>query len=148
MAEHSYSLAISTLLLTPPTLNRNKAVSMALIHDIQETIIGDFTPSDNILPETKKQLEMQAATRISQQLDCPEMLKLFMEYEQSSSPESCIVKDLDRLDAVLLASYYEKHHRTNQSLLPEFLAYAQKQYIGNYNCNTVATIYNELKKEI
>ena len=70
-----------------------------------------------------------------------------MEYEKSVTPESRLVKDLDRLDAVLLAAYYDRHHRTPYPLLPEFLSYAEKIYLGGYSCNIVKDTYNLLKNE-
>ena len=59
----------------------------------------------------------------------------------------CAPKDLDRLDAVLLAAYYDRHRRTPYPLLPEFLSYAEKIYLGGYGCNIVKDTYNLLKNE-
>ena len=147
VAEHSCSLALSALLLTPQNMNRGKTVTMALLHDIQEIRTGDFTPDDNISPEEKGRLEQNAVWQIAGDLNKPEMLELFTEYEKCATPESRFVKDLDRLDAVLLAAYYDRHHRTPYPLLPEFLSYAEKIYLGGYGCNIVKDTYNLLKNE-
>lgn len=64
VAEHSFSLALSVLLLTPENLNRDKSVAMALLHDLQEIHTGDFMPHDNISPEEKGRLELNAAKRL------------------------------------------------------------------------------------
>ena len=147
VAEHSFSLAVSALLLAPQHINHSKIAAMALIHDIQEISTGDYTLYDNISPQEKGRLELQAARQISKMLHKPEMLELFIEYEKSSTPESRFVKDVDRLDAVLLAAYYDKHHRVPKPLLPEFIANAEKKYLGGYACETVKNIYAYLKKE-
>ena len=147
VAEHSCSLALSALLLTPQNMNRGKTVTMALLHDIQEIRTGDFTPDDNISPEEKGRLEQNAVWQIAGDLNKPEMLELFTEYEKCATPESRFVKDLDRLDAVLLAACYDRHQRAPQPLLPEFLSYAEKKYLGGYGCETVKDIYCRLKNE-
>ena len=147
VAEHSFSLALSVLLLTPKNLNRDKSVAMALLHDLQEIHTGDFMPHDNISPEEKGRLELNAAKKIAKALHKPEISELFVEYEKSVTPESRLVKDLDRLDAVLLAAYYDRHRRAPYLLLPEFLSYAEKKYLGGYGCNIVKDIYNRLKNE-
>ena len=141
VAEHTYAVALMTLLYTPQIMNKDKAVNMALLHDIQETIIGDYTPEDNITPQEKAQKELQAIKKIAKSLEKPEIFALFEEFEAKTSKESRWVKDLDHLDAVLLASYYDQQKRASQTLLAEFSAYAQKSYIGGYEFDFVENIY-------
>lgn len=144
VAEHTYIVALMSLLLTPDTINRDKAVNMALLHDIQETLTGDYTPEDQITPQEKAQKELQATKKIAKSLKKDEILAIFKEFEAKTSTESRWVKDLDRLDAVLLASYYDNHNRTNIPLLKEFLNYAQKSYIGGYGFDLIKDIYKSL----
>ena len=144
VAEHTYAVTLMTLLQTPLTIDKDKAINMAILHDIQETIIGDYTPEDNITPQEKVQKELQAIKKIAKSLEKPEIFALFEEFEAKTSKESRWVKDLDRLDAVLLASYYDQKKRAPQTLLPEFHAYAQKSYIGGYNFDFVENIYKSL----
>lgn len=147
VAEHSYSVALSALILAPKDMDRNKLIKMALIHDIQEIYAGDFTPYDNITLQEKAGLELSAAQKIAKDLNTPEMLSLFMEYEQGESKEAKFIKDLDRMDAVILAQYYDNNKRAPQLLTPEFLAYAEKKYIGGYNHDIVKTVYSGLNKK-
>ena len=133
-----------TLLQTPLTIDKDKAINMGILHDIQETMTGDYTPEDNITPQEKSQKELQAIKKISKSLEKPEIFALFEEFEAKTSKESRWVKDLDRLDAVLLASYYDQKKRAPQTLLPEFHAYAQKSYIGGYNFDFVENIYKSI----
>lgn len=144
VAEHTYSVTLMSLLLTPENIDKDKAVNMALLHDIQETLTGDYTPEDNITPQEKAQKELQAIKKIAKSLEEPEIFALFEEFEAKTSKESRWVKDLDHLDAVLLASYYDQQKRAPQTLLPEFHAYAQKSYIGGYNFDFVENIYKSI----
>lgn len=144
VAEHTYAVTLMTLLQTPLTIDKDKAINMAILHDIQETMTGDYTPEDNITPQEKSQKELQAIKKIAKSLEKPEIFALFEEFEAKTSKESRWVKDLDRLDAVLLASYYDQKKRAPQTLLPEFHAYAQKSYIGGYNFDFVENIYKSL----
>ena len=144
VAEHTYAVTLMTLLQTPQTIDKNKAVNMALLHDIQETLIGDYAPGDNITPQEKAQKELQAIKEIAKSLKKPEILTIFKEFEAKKSKESRWVKDLDHLDAVLLAGYYDQKRRAQQSLLPEFNAYAKKIYIGGYDFDFVENIYKTI----
>lgn len=144
-AEHSYSVALLALILTPPSMDRNKTLRMALVHDIPEVYTGDFTPHDNISATEKARLELTAVQKISKELNNHEMLDLFMEYEKGESHEAKFVKDLDRMDAVLLGQYYDNHKRAPQLLIPEFLPYAIKKYFGGYDNDLVKDIYTKLK---
>lgn len=144
VAEHTYAVTLMTLLQTPLTIDKDKAINMAILHDIQETMTGDYTPEDNITPQEKSQKELQAIKKIAKSLEKPEIFALFEEFEAKTSKESRWVKDLDRLDAVLLASYYDQKKRAPQTLLPEFHAYAQKSYIGGYNFDFVENIYKSI----
>jgi len=38
-------------------VDNDKIVKMALVHDIGESIVGDITPCDGVLPDTKFKLE-------------------------------------------------------------------------------------------
>lgn len=144
VAEHTYAVTLMTLLQTPLTIDKDKAINMAILHDIQETMTGDYTPEDNITPQEKSQKELQAIKKIAKSLEKPEIFALFEEFEAKTSKESRWVKDLDRLDAVLLASYYDQKKRAPQTLLPEFHAYAKKSYIGGYNFDFVENIYKSI----
>ena len=45
MAEHSYRIAALTMALrNSPKFDQRRCLEMALIHDIGEGLVGDFTP--------------------------------------------------------------------------------------------------------
>ena len=147
VAEHSYAVSLLALLFAAPDINLLRAVTLAISHDIQEILTGDYTPHDPILPEEKHKLELQAINEISVSLQEPDLISRFTEYEEKESPEARFVKDLDRADAVLTACYYDRHQRAGHPVLPEFLAYARRQVLGGYQSDIVARIYDALAQK-
>ena len=125
-AEHSFSLAMLVLLLTPEKIDRSKCMEMALIHDLAELYVGDYTPEDGISQEEKHRKELVAMKRISQELSTPYLMELFSEFEEQQTKEAKFVKALDKVDTVLTACYYDKNNRSSTKLVPEFGGYAQK----------------------
>ena len=52
------------------------------------------------------------------------MEDLFAEYEENKTKEACFIKDMDRLDAVLEAKYYDNGNKTQEKIFNEFYNYA------------------------
>lgn len=118
-ADHMYSMAIEVLLLAPPHLNKCHCLELALTHDLPEIYSTDILPGQ-MEPDKKFQLELAAAQKITEELDFPQLVDWFLEYENQSTPEARFVKCLDKMDNVLTASYYEQERRNGQPLLKEF----------------------------
>ncbi|MBQ8481715.1 MAG: HD domain-containing protein [Alphaproteobacteria bacterium] len=118
-ADHSYSLALLALLLAPDNLDLLKCLKLALIHDLPEAFCGDFIPGE-IEPQEKAKLETSAMQKVVDDIKHPELMKLFEEYQQHSTPEAEFVWTLDRLDNVFTARFYED--RYCNSLTDEFAA--------------------------
>ena len=116
-ADHSYSLSLLALLLAPENLDLEKCLKLALIHDLPEALCGDFIPGE-LPPEEKATLEKNAMQKIVSDLEKPEFMELFVEYEQGLTPEAEFIRSLDRLDNVFTAKFYEKE--SNLSLVDEF----------------------------
>ncbi|XP_055684820.1 5'-deoxynucleotidase HDDC2 [Lutzomyia longipalpis] len=111
VSAHMYRMSMVTFLLDGTEgLDRIKCMELALVHDLAECIVGDITPYCGISREEKKQREMKAMEDITKLISPrgDHMMELFHEYEESTSPESRFIKDLDRLDMVLQAFEYEK----------------------------------------
>ena len=126
-AEHSFSVALLAMLLAPSSIDRLKCIEMALAHDLAEIYAGDITPGDDISPLEKHQKERESIIKISNQLDVPQLIKLFDEFEQKQSKESVFINALDKLDNVITAAYYDSNKRAPSKLTPEFKTYAQKR---------------------
>ena len=124
VAAHSYGVCLLTLLFAPAHLDKEKCLKLALIHDIQEALVGDITPFDGVSEEEKAQREKAAVKEISQKFHFAELEDLFAEYEENKTKEACFIKDMDRLDAVLEAKYYDNGNKTQEKIFNEFYSYA------------------------
>ena len=117
VAAHSWGMATLALKLCPPELNLARVLSICLVHDLAEVIVGDLTPHDEIQGDEKHRLEREAMLSMA-----PEWVDLFDEYESTSTPEAKFVKTMDKLDMGLQAIRY-----TEQDIdLSEFITSARK----------------------
>ena len=143
-ADHSFGVAFFAMLLTPSHLDLLKSIKMALVHDLAEVYAGDITPYDDIDPTKKRENEISAIKNVSKQLKCLELEHLFIEFEKQETPEAKWVKALDRLEAVMTAKYYDDTGRSSESLVDEFVTYAN-QVISKIESNDVGEILKFLK---
>ncbi|XP_022070095.1 HD domain-containing protein 2 [Acanthochromis polyacanthus] len=111
VSDHMYRMAMMSLTITDPTLDKHRCMKLALVHDMAECIVGDIAPSDNISKAEKHRREEEAMKRLSDLL--PDGLKqevygLWEEYETQSSAEARLVKQFDLLEMILQAHEYEE----------------------------------------
>ncbi len=96
-----------------PTIPTDCAcLQFAVVHDLAESVTGDYTPGDHIEPRQKYALELKAMQDIAAKSNCPRLVDLFVEYERRDTPEAVFVKKMDKLDVVLQARYYDMHDRS------------------------------------
>ena len=130
VSDHSYSMAIMCMIISDlRNLNSEKILKMALLHDLAESIIGDFTP-EQIDKEKKKKLENNAFEKIVKNL--PEQIKskyleIWFEYQDNTSPEAKLIHQIDKLEMVLQAKIYQKN---------------------GYDKEKIESFFNSAKKEI
>lgn len=99
-AEHSWHLALSTLVFqkyAPPGTDINKAMKMALLHDLVEIDAGDVFIYADLSQQYEK--EVKALERLTGLLPEPltsDFKALWLEFEDAKSPEARYVKALDR----------------------------------------------------
>lgn len=115
VAEHTYSTSLFTMLyaLENQGIDMEKALKMALIHDLVEAKIGDITPTDGITPERKAELEMLSAESV---FEYDELKCLFEEFMAGESTESKLVKQMDILDRTIQAIFYIKKYGETEKL--------------------------------
>lgn len=120
VADHTFSLGLLTLIVSDKLgLDSGKAVKIALLHDIGESIIGDITPHDGLAAETKQADETKAVKQILAEVDISgELLELWLDFDLKRTPEGRLVSQLDKLEAYLQARYYE----VSKEAVAEFLA--------------------------
>ena len=111
------------------SINVEKCMQMAILHDLAECITGDICPADNITKEDKYELELNAIHQMISILEIAEqgnpnstnssittttgsassyLWKLWNEYETRQSEEAKVVKDLDLLEMIVQADEYEQ----------------------------------------
>ena len=109
VADHSFSMALMAMILSElHKLNTKKILEMALLHDLVESVVGDFTPEEISKPK-KLKLENTAMEKILNIL--PENLievyqKIWNEFQLGSSEEAIFVHEMDKLEMVFQAKYY------------------------------------------
>ncbi len=111
VAEHSYMMSVMSMVLSDmKSLDSEKVLKMAILHDWAESKIGDFMP-DQIGYDKKSELEKYAMSEILESL--PEKIQndyqnLWNEFLLRDTQESKLVHELDKLEMALQAKIYEK----------------------------------------
>jgi 5'-deoxynucleotidase YfbR-like HD superfamily hydrolase len=108
VADHSFGVALLSLVLCPPELDRTKVLELAILHDLAEVEVGDITPHDGVSATEKHQREATAAAKLMAGLPESEaLIERFGEALRGSSPEARWVKAVDKLEMSLQSLNYE-----------------------------------------
>ena len=130
VAAHSWGVAWLVLVLSPEKINRDRAVSIAVLHDLAEVHAGDITPHDGISHGEKKHREAQAIDELfKKRPELSDLHALWQEYVTGESPEARFVKACDKLDMALQAKRYAKIDETLD--LKEFIDSALAKLEGS-----------------
>lgn len=126
VADHSYGVAIMALIFARRRhLDLGRVLTMALLHDLGESIIGDVIPADNMAPADKAAAEEQAMRDILGNLDpSGELIDQWLDFQHRRSPEGELINDLDRLEMAFQANHYEGVTQLN---LDEFFTYVEER---------------------
>ncbi|KAJ8009006.1 hypothetical protein DPEC_G00084320 [Dallia pectoralis] len=130
VSDHMYRMSIMALTITDHTVNKERCMKLALVHDMAECIVGDIAPSDNVSKEEKHRREeapMQYLTGLLQGGLRKEIYDLWEEYENQTSAEAKLVKELDLLEMILQAHEYEELEGT-PGRLQEFFDSTQGRF--------------------
>ena len=127
-------------------LDLEKVLTMALIHDFGESIIGDITPKNNHKYKNKAKYEDEAIKNIFSKLpESSEYIELWKDFEYSRTNEGMFLKQIDKLEMALQAIKYDNEFEID---LSEFLNSAikdisteellqfinlAKKFVNNYN---------------
>ncbi len=117
VASHSWGMSALALELCPKHLDLSKVLSLCIVHDIPEIIVGDLTPLDDCTNKAKD--EHSAMQKLA-----PQWLYLFEEYEAGQTAEAKFVKQIDKLDMALQAVIYRNEQGVDTS---EFIESARKK---------------------
>jgi putative hydrolase of HD superfamily len=128
VADHSFRVALIAWLAAAgdPTLNRDRVLVLALIHDLAEALTGDLTPYESAEAgdvaflnqrhirsaervEAKKAAEAAAIQEMTRELPShlkEEIAELWRELEERATPEARFVKQVDKLETYLQSREY------------------------------------------
>lgn len=122
IADHMYRMSIITMLSTNSSLDKSKCTQIAVVHDMAEALVGDITPMDGI-PKDEKHRREYAAIGYMTDLVRPynskaadDILALWLEYENVSTPEARFVKDVDKFELLVQTLEYERAHNGTKDL--------------------------------
>ncbi|KAF1813137.1 hypothetical protein P152DRAFT_457496 [Eremomyces bilateralis CBS 781.70] len=130
VSDHMYRMAIITM-LAPSALRSkldiDRCTRMALVHDMAESLVGDITPVDGVSKPEKSRRERETMELLCGELlgnvdsghAAKEIKDLWEEYEDSQTPESVFVHDVDKVELVLQMVEYERY-RDGRVDLSEF----------------------------
>ncbi len=119
VADHSYGTAIMAMVFSDAhNLDTEKILKMALLHDLAESITGDFMP-DEISKESKRLAENEAMKEILAKL--PENIaikyqNIWNEYTLANTKESVLLHDVDKLEMAIQAVKYSSEGFSNEKL--------------------------------
>ncbi len=133
VADHCYITTLMTMVLSDlQNLDTRKIMKMAILHDLAESITGDFTP-DSISKKEKKILENNAMNELLNKLPesvVQEYVSLWNDYQNKTTKESQFVHDIDKLEMALQAKIYSKQGFSKEKL-QTFLKTANSEIKNN-----------------
>lgn len=119
VADHSYGTAIMAMVMSDSQkLDTGKILKMALLHDLAESITGDFMPGE-ISKENKVIMEDDAMKEILSKLPdnlAEQYKKIWQEYSQVITKESILLHEIDKLEMAIQAAKYSSEGFPNEKL--------------------------------
>lgn len=104
-AEHSWRLALLAGLLAPSFgVDTGRAMMMCLIHDLGELYMGDISAilsPDELEKHTAEEQDVRRVLSLLPKGQKDELLSLWQEYNDVSTPEARLVKALDKAETIL-----------------------------------------------
>ena len=129
VADHSYGVALLSMVFSDIyDLDAEKVMRLALLHDLAESITGDFMPNE-ISVVNKRTVENHAMSEILSKL--PEDLaqkyqSIWQEYLKGETKESVLVHEVDKLEMAIQAIKYFGEGFPRDKL-EEFITSAKKE---------------------
>jgi len=145
VADHTFSMCALAMLLSDMLgLDAEKAMKMVILHDLAESIVGDYMPGD-ITEKQKIAKETNAMKSILVGLPKnikSEYEKIWLEYLQNRTDVARFVHRVDKLEMALQAAQYEKQGHDSRVLASFFKS--ARAAVGEEG-DIVSEILNSLK---
>ena len=127
IGEHCFGVSVLTLLLADAltqageSIDRGKALSMAILHESGEILVGDLPHPATIFigAETKRRAERTAGGRVLH--DRPGLRNVVDEFEKGATLEARLVRAADKLQMMIKVMIYESEQ---SGYLEDFWAYS------------------------
>jgi putative hydrolases of HD superfamily len=151
VGDHSFTTALLSYLLAGKLgLDADRCMLMGLIHDLPEAIMGDIASkedeADQVMSNAaKKKLENNSMLEILSVLDAEtrnHLRGLWTELEENKSDEARLVKQVDKLDYVLLLAAYSKY--LDDKAVDGFFATAGKAI----DIPEIRYLFDKMKREV
>jgi putative hydrolase of HD superfamily len=150
VADHTFLTALMAMVLADlKGFDTEKIVRMALLHDLEEIIIGDLTPRDKekISAKELKRMKEDAMKKIVLSIPKklrPKYLKLMKEHKKYKSKEAKLLNEIENLEMIFQALEYEKDGFDKEKL-DEFWEFVPKAV--KPEDKDVIKIFETLKKK-
>ncbi|POG55142.1 MULTISPECIES: HD domain-containing protein [Haloferax] len=152
VAAHTWGTASLCLLYAEQEgVDRQKAVTMALIHDLGEARTGDIATRaedgrQTITTSEKEAAERSAVTDLVGPFKDTELLSLWEEYEARDTPTAQFVKDMDLIDNCLQALKYERQGRYDEAEANDH--FAEFENLDEFFATAAPRIQTELGQDL
>jgi putative hydrolase of HD superfamily len=146
VAEHSYAeSAVGMIMSDLIGLDTEKVMKMIILHDLAESIIGDYVPGE-VSPRKKRSEEYDAMNNILHSLPSDirsTYKKIWNEFCYNKTCIAQFVHKIDKLEMALQAKEYS-NRGIPDDLIAQFLDSAENS-IGKGNSDIVAGVLNALR---
>lgn len=153
IAEHVYGMCILAISIDSEynfDINLDRILKMIVIHELEEVIIGDITPFDNISAEEKILIGRKATEKLLENLvKKEEYIILLEEFNNRETNDASFAYLCDKLECNIQMKYYEDigcNSIKNQEDNPAFKNKKVNEIISS-GVNTVAGVFLEYDKD-
>lgn len=153
VAEHIYGTCILAIGIDSEydlDIDLNKVLKMLVLHELEEVIIGDLTPFDEVTKEEKLNSGKEAVSKILKDLVKKEEYEILLdEFNSHITNESIFAYMCDKMECDIQMKLYEDlgcNDLNKEDLKP--LRNKKIQELIDNGSNTIADIFIEYDKEL
>lgn len=133
VADHTFAMSTMVMVFSDILgIKTERALKMALLHDLGESIIGDYQP-DEISKSEKRIKETKAINHILRHLPLEirgEYADIWKEYLENKTDTSHLVHSVDKIEMAFQAKIYENQGYSSK-ILQQFLTCTRDREDGN-----------------
>ena len=147
VSDHIYSMCMMGMVLSDIFgMDTERVTKMILIHDLAESITGDFTPNKITRKRTEERKAMKHILCRVPSVVRSNYEKLWQEYRSNKTPVSRFVHQLDKLEMAIQAVEYANQGYPQKTLLQFFVS--AKKSMSTYNIDNEKLGRKDIIREI